>query len=319
MSMRGEHQLIPRLLRLCLVLPALLLLLTVHFASIEKHFDVYTPRSAPHELQPLPTLPADHFLNTGTTDLLDALPGIGPALAQSIVNARDAQGGHFAFIEDLLAVPGIGEKKLDSIRTALTTPSASPSPSAASVTPPPLIHSESTPPSTMSPDLIPELPPDHLLNTSDLSDLDALPGVGPVLAQRIIDTRTASGPFRFWDDLLTVPGVGEKKLDDIRQALTAPSATTAPTLTPASPTDAPVTSPSGPPAPLPELPPDHLLNTGDLSDLDALPGVGPVLAQRIIDTRTASGPFRFWDDLLTVPGIGEKKLDDIRQAVENAH
>ncbi|MGW5191373.1 helix-hairpin-helix domain-containing protein [Kribbella sp. NPDC004138] len=54
------------------------------------------------------------------------------------------------------------------------------------------------------------------LNTATLAELDALPGVGPVLAQRILDYRTQNGPFSTIDQLQEVPGVGPKKFDSLR-------------------------------------------------------------------------------------------------------
>ncbi|MEI2819544.1 MAG: helix-hairpin-helix domain-containing protein [Marmoricola sp.] len=48
-----------------------------------------------------------------------------------------------------------------------------------------------------------------------------------------------------------------------------------------------------------------------LSELDTLPGVGPVTAQKIVDWRTAHGAFTSVEDLLEVPGIGDKTLADI--------
>lgn len=46
------------------------------------------------------------------------------------------------------------------------------------------------------------------LNTAAAGDLDALPGLGPVLAQRIVDHRTRNGPFRSVEELDDVPGIG---------------------------------------------------------------------------------------------------------------
>lgn len=54
-------------------------------------------------------------LNTATTSQLEALPGIGPVLAERIIRYRDEHGA-FAEIEDLLDVAGIGEAKLRELR-----------------------------------------------------------------------------------------------------------------------------------------------------------------------------------------------------------
>ncbi|KNY04497.1 helix-hairpin-helix domain-containing protein [Microbacterium sp. GCS4] len=57
------------------------------------------------------------------------------------------------------------------------------------------------------------------------------------------------------------------------------------------------------------------LNTADQAALEALPRIGPALAQRILDWREENGGFRAVDDLLGVPGIGEKLLAGIRDGV----
>ena len=46
------------------------------------------------------------------------------------------------------------------------------------------------------------------LNRASAAELDALPGIGPVLAARIVEHRRRHGPFRRADDLLAVPGIG---------------------------------------------------------------------------------------------------------------
>jgi competence protein ComEA len=58
------------------------------------------------------------------------------------------------------------------------------------------------------------------------------------------------------------------------------------------------------------------LNTADAAALDALPGVGPVLSQRILDWRTAHGRFSSVDELGEVSGIGVKLLAQIGPKVK---
>lgn len=57
------------------------------------------------------------------------------------------------------------------------------------------------------------------------------------------------------------------------------------------------------------------LNTATADQLDTLPGVGPVLAQHIIDYRTQHGGFRAVDELREVNGIGERRFADLKNAV----
>ncbi|HNP60906.1 MAG TPA: helix-hairpin-helix domain-containing protein [Nitrospirales bacterium] len=57
------------------------------------------------------------------------------------------------------------------------------------------------------------------------------------------------------------------------------------------------------------------LNDGTLAELEHLPGIGPVLAGRIMAHRTSHGAFRHIEDLVLVPGIGEKRLELLRPFV----
>lgn len=58
------------------------------------------------------------------------------------------------------------------------------------------------------------------INTADADQLDELPGVGPAIAQRIIDHREQNGPFTSVDDLAEVSGIGPATLEKIRPQAT---------------------------------------------------------------------------------------------------
>lgn len=70
----------------------------------------------------------------------------------------------------------------------------------------------------------PALPSDDRVqvNTASASELERLPGVGPVLAARIAAYRDANGPFATIEDLLDVPGIGEGKLAALRDVAAVP-------------------------------------------------------------------------------------------------
>ncbi len=60
------------------------------------------------------------------------------------------------------------------------------------------------------------------VNTADAPTLEGLPGVGPVLAARIVSYREANGRFDTIEDLLDVPGIGEAKLAGMRDDILPP-------------------------------------------------------------------------------------------------
>jgi competence protein ComEA len=73
--------------------------------------------------------------------------------------------------------------------------------------------------------------------------------------------------------------------------------------------------PSGPGSPFAGAAGKPSLATATLEELDALPGVGPITAQKILDYRSAHGPFRSVDDLDAVPGIGPARIEQLRDLV----
>src|SRR5712691_6098452 len=72
------------------------------------------------------------------------------------------------------------------------------------------------------------------LNAANVKELQQLPGVGPVTAQRIIQMREKSGRFRRVEDLLAVRGISQKKLEALK-----PYVTVSPPPTPSAPSKKP--------------------------------------------------------------------------------
>ncbi len=58
------------------------------------------------------------------------------------------------------------------------------------------------------------------INSATASDFENLPGIGPVLAQKIVDYRDQHGPFRSIQDLMKVTGIGQKKFDSLSAYVT---------------------------------------------------------------------------------------------------
>ncbi len=83
-----------------------------------------------------------------------------------------------------------------------------------------------------------------------------------------------------------------------------------PTAVPASGTSAARATSSSTPAPS-----KININTATAEQLDKLPGIGPSLAQRIVDYRNANGPFQRIEDLMKVRGIGQAQFDAIKNLI----
>jgi competence protein ComEA len=76
----------------------------------------------------------------------------------------------------------------------------------------------------------------------------------------------------------------------------------------------PVTAPDGSPVPTPDVSLINI-NTAAVEELDQLPGIGPVLAQRIVDFREFHGPFASVDQLVEVSGISTAMVEELRPLV----
>lgn len=87
------------------------------------------------------------------------------------------------------------------------------------------------------------------INTANFEELQRVPGIGPKTAQRILDARKSVGRFRSVDELLAVPGMGEKRLAKMRQYLTVGTEPKTKEPAPAqSPSSTPPTGGEKPPA-----------------------------------------------------------------------
>ena len=143
-------------------------------------------------------------------------------------------------------------------------------------------------------------------NTAGEEDLDRLPGVGPAVAGRIVQMRQERGPFTEPGDLLSVPGVGPATLARITPYLEWP---TQPRLGRAAPTPRPATNPAA------RRPVRLDLNRASREELERLPGVGPVMAERILTLRESVGRFRELEELRSVRGIGSGTIERLRPLI----
>jgi len=113
-------------------------------------------------------------------------------------------------------------------------------------------------------------------------------------------------------DALTAAGgpTGDADLDRINLALT---------LSDGQHVYVPHLGEENPPVPLrlsqPETAAQVNINTADLAALESLPGIGPAIAQRILDYRQVHGPFAQVEDITNVPGIGPAILGQIQELI----
>jgi competence protein ComEA len=144
----------------------------------------------------------------------------------------------------------------------------------------------------------------------------ATPGVYHVtVGARVVDVVTAAGGPTTDADLQAV-ALAAKVTDGARVYVPRVGEVVSTDTAGATGTDgggAAVGITSGPDPPTAAAPLD--LNQATEVELEALPGVGPAIAQAIVDYRTEHGPFAAVDDLLDVRGIGPAKLDGFRDVV----
>ena len=112
----------------------------------------------------------------------------------------------------------------------------------------------------------------------------------------------------------------DRKIDDDRPTPVPPPTAVEPRLVPNPPLSRSTGHTSRAGATAPERPPKRAdaatpldLNRATAAELTRLPGIGPVLAARIVAKRDADGPFTSVDDLRRVSGVGPAKLSSFRE------
>lgn len=154
-------------------------------------------------------------------------------------------------------------------------------------------------------------------NSASDVELDRLPGVGPATASAIVSARDSGIVFGRPDDLLVVRGIGPSTLERMRPWLRLSSGAGRDRVrdrvsggrrsgrggAPAAPT---ALGAVGSPAPAPID-----VNRAGADELERLPGIGPALAARIVEARTAR-PFTSLEDLARVRGIGPATVARLR-------
>jgi competence protein ComEA len=144
--------------------------------------------------------------NEAGPEVLDRLPGVGPSLAQAIVELR-ATGARFRRPEDLLAVRGLGPAALERMRAHLVF-----SPREAGV-------AAARPRTKKSGSGSGMVPPPLDLNAASTAELMTLPGIGAVIAERVVKARR-DRPFVSLEDLARVPGIGPVTVEGLRGLVT---------------------------------------------------------------------------------------------------
>lgn len=181
---------------------------------------------AAQKARPVNSRPVD--VNSASPKTLESLPGVGPVLAQRIIEGRPYR--NFA---DLERVKGLGPSKIAALKNAVTfgetqgpprsTPGAMPvvQSGSSNAAPPPKIIQGSPGPNISLSDPLPRQPTaSHTnsvsrlakgekinLNVATAEQLERLPGIGPAKARAILDYRTRNGDFKTIESIQQVKGI----------------------------------------------------------------------------------------------------------------
>lgn len=257
----------------------------------------------PEEVFDLPDLPeaSQLILDINLADSADfvQLRGIGPVLARRIVSYRKSIGG-FQSVSDLSRVYNLPQDALAALSDQLYVDS--------------LTHSDIKSNRTLSPNLGFQGPKIDI-NTASAEELAQLPGIGTVLGQRIVNYREHKGGYQSIDEVSKVYHLSQEVFDEIRQHLVmSPYPESVPVLISSlEPMDQETSrGPAQEADPIPEVvalgPASVDINLADSAQLDAVPGIGPVLSRRIIRYRKLLRYYSNVDQLLHVYGLSEENF-----------
>jgi len=161
------------------------------------------------------------------------------------------------------------------------------------------------------------------LNQADYAQLLQVPGIGDRTAEKIEVYRQEHGPFLNTTELTQIHGIGPAKFEKMSDWLTARSqkpgeqddATTSNSKPRKNSSASAKESTIRPSKKEEALKHPIDVNRADAKELQKLPGIGPKMAQRVLDER-AKAPFRTIEDLRRVSGIGPKVLERLRPFVK---
>ena len=147
-------------------------------------------------------------LNTGSEKELESIKGVGPATAKKIVAGRPYKS------VDELSKSGLSTKQIEAIKPFVTVGTAAPAKAAPAVAAVTKAKPTAEKPSKSAMKLAPGQTVN--INTASKEQLDALPGIGSVKAQAIIDGR----PYEKIEDIMKVKGIKQGVFNKIKDLIT---------------------------------------------------------------------------------------------------